>query len=484
MMDNRLLGIEPFIHKELTKYHVPSLSLAVVKEENIIYQGCFGFRNLHRRLPPDPQTRYPIASLSKSMTALCLGLLKDEGKIDWNIPVVNYVPEFNMYDPYATWNVTLEDMLSHRTGVPCHDAALIERPIIRKTTKELVECIAHLKPNKGFRTMYEYNNFMYIAASYIIERVTGMPWATFIKKRVFEPLGMDHTSAVLADLIQDENKALPYKEIDGQIEQISYANNDHAVGAGSVHSSVQDMAKWLSFTIGKGEYMGRRLVSEQIMKEIHKPRTLIPTPLENAFREMPLSAYCFGWVLQPYRGHLCFQHSGGIDGFSSFQTIMPNEKLGIVLLSNLENTSLHIAMADMIYDLILGYPETDWPARYLARKKVMHANKSNHNKPLEEKRELETNSSRHLEDYVGQYENKGYGTLEIESCKDRLIMSFKGVRSELKRNNCESFEITHSGNPITVFFKTTSKGEISAVCVDFEPSGQAIEFSRREISWH
>lgn len=481
-MDSCLRGIEQLINKKLTEYNVPSLSIAVVKEEDIIYQECFGFRDLHHSLSPNPQTRYAIASLSKSMTALCLGILKDEGKIDWDIPVVNYVPEFKMYDQYANLNVTLEDILSHKTGVARHDAALIERPIIRKSTKELVECIAHLKPNKGFRTGYEYNNFMYIAASYIIERLAGMPWANFIKERVFEPLGMDHTSAILADLTQAENRALPYKEIEGKIVQISYANNDNAVGAGSVNSSIQDMAKWLSINIGKGEYRGRRLVSDKTMKEIHTPRTIISTPLENTFREMPLSAYCFGWILQPYRGHLCFQHSGGIDGFSSFQTFLPNEKLGIVLLSNLENTSLHIAVAAMIYDMILGYPETDWPARYMAKNKLMHVNKVNHKKSKEERREHETNSSQYLEDYVGVYENKGYGKLEIETCKDRLIMSFKGVRSEIKHDNYENYEVIYSGNPIRVYFMTTMKGEISAVCVDFEPSGESIEFIRKEIN--
>ena len=174
-MSTDFTRIEQFINSRMEEFAVPGLSLGVVMGGQAVYQGFFGFKDLENKLQPDGRTRYACASLTKAMTATCLGMLKDEGKVDWDTPVIEYMPEFRMYDDYATQHVTLRDMLSHNTGLPRHDSSWYRWSGKSASTADYVHAVRYLKPNKGFRGGYEYNNFMFTVAGYVVERVSGMP---------------------------------------------------------------------------------------------------------------------------------------------------------------------------------------------------------------------------------------------------------------------------------------------------------------------
>ena len=467
--------IEQLVKSRMEAFAVPSISLGVVKGEEVVYQGFFGYRDMENKLVPNAQTRYACASVTKAMTATCLGMLKDEGKVDWDTPVIEYLPEFRMYDEYATQHVTLRDMLSHNTGLPRHDQSWYNWGGESLTTAEYVERVRYFKPNKGFRGGYEYNNFMFTVAGYVVERLSGMPWGQFITERLFEPLGMSNTTTVIDGLRLADNRALPYVRKNGKPAPTGYNNFNGMAGCGCVNSTVEDMVKLSAFNIGKGEYKGKRLVSEKVMNEIHAPRNVVPA-IPGIFNpEMPMAAYGFGWGVLPFRGRLCLQHSGGIDGFSSYFTFMPNEKIGIIVFANLEVTSFHRAVAAAVYDLMLGVEEEkDWPATYAAMDEVnLSALKKENDKVLAAVK-ADAPCTHALADYAGLYTNPGYGTVKVTFEGGVLKSTFNGMTWPLEHSNYDSFHVTYDVDSIPQMvpftFRLAEAGDIAALEARMEPS--------------
>jgi len=470
----------------MEKYAVPSLCLGVVKGDQVAHQAFFGYKDLENKLPPDGQTRYACASLTKAMTAVCLGMLKDEGKVDWETPVIEYLPEFRLYDEYATLHVTLRDMLSHNTGVPRHDNAWYRWSGKSSPTTDYVRAIRHMKPNKGFRGGYEYNNFMFTVAGYVVERVSGMPWSQFITTRLFEPLGMVNTTATIDGLRLADNRALPYMHVDGKPVLSQYNDFDGMAGCGCVNSTLEDMLKLASFNIGKGEYKGRRLVSEKVMDELFTPRNVIPARPGPFQPEIPLSAYAFGWTVQPFRGHVCLQHSGMIDGFSSFFTFMPLEKTGVVALCNMENTSFHRGAATMVYDLLLGVEsEKDWAADFAAMDKAALDELEEENRKVRACVKPDACPTHPLADYAGKYVHPGYGVITVLHEDNGLSVRYNGKGFSLKHSHYDCFYVAYDVDTMERLapfaFQLASDGSVACLMAMLEPAlKEPICFARKE----
>lgn len=478
-------GLEAFVAGTIAECNVPSIGIAVVKGEETLYSKCFGYKDIENKLAPDGDTVYAMASLTKPMTAACAAMLVDEGKLDWDTPVINYLPEWRAFDECVTLGITLRDMLSHNTGLPRHDLVWFQLEGKSRTTKDLVESIRHLKPNKPARTMYEYNNLMFTSVGYIIERISGKTWGEFMEERLFAPLGMNNSSTVIAKLAGATNKALPYHEsAKGIITKAEYLDFDGMGGCGTVNSTLNDMAKWASLNLNKGTYKGNTIISEKNIKEMQKAQTTMridPIP------EVPLVAYGLGWAVRSYRGHYNINHSGGITGFSTYVTLLPFSDLGLVLLTNLAGTNAHIAIANTFIDHIMGLPEKDW---------VGHVN-SEKDKALAELDKLnnailaDVNSGKpgaqmphKMEDYTGRYEHKGYGAALVRLDGGKLFLSYNGFHRELYHSNFDAFYIDLSDNHVRSLirarFVTDIKGVVSELQLDFERAlnGEYITFTR------
>ena len=468
------LKTEKFITEKMSELNVPGIAVSVVKDGAVVYQKGFGFRDMENKLPVDSATVFPLASTTKAMTAVCTAILKDENKLDFDTPVIKYLPEFRMYDEYATMNVTLRDMLSHNTGMPRHDFAWFGS---NRTTAQFVESIRYLMPNKPFRTLYEYNNLMFATAGFLIERVSGKTWQEFIKERLFQPLGMNDTTTTIAGIEASPNKAFPYREKkDGKLEKIPYRNFDGMGACGTGNSSAADMAKWVIMNLGGGKYNGRQIVSEASLKEIHTPVTVVKPPLP-PMPEIPIITYAFGWNAVPYRGRFALTHTGGIDGISAFVGMIPEENLGVVVLTNSDGQIMNTAAGYVIFDEALGVPFFDWASRLKERSDKLSENSLNEmNLKAAALRRSGAKPSHDLPEFAGIYEHKGYGAIEIKyDGETGLTACFNGITLKLAGANNNLFEawLDDDGKDpqlLLVSFGLNLKGDIKDLSVNIEPA--------------
>ena len=484
-MNLDLSKLEHSVAEKMAECCVPSMAITAVRGDEAIYTKCFGYKDLENELPPDENTVYAIASLTKAMTATCVGMLVDEGKLSWDVPIVHYLPEFRMYDEFAGQNMTLRDMLSHNTGLPRHDLIWYSKEGC-SSTKELVEGIRYLKPNKSFRSLYEYNNLMFTTAGYVIERLTGISWADFIKERLFKPLGMNSSSTVIEGLSKALNKALPYKPgkdfPHNKPVLTEYLDFNGMAACGTVNSTINDMAKWAAMNLKKGTYKDKTIISEKTLKEIHTPHTVqrLSAPIE----EVPINCYGLGWGTRVYRGHYNITHSGGIDGFSTYISLLPYNDIGIVILTNMDNAFVHFAVANTFKDYILGLPEKDWLAHMKAERGKLLAEADKKNKAIIAARKPDTSPSKKLEDYVGLYKHKAYGKISVTLKGGKLHLSYQGLACDLTHNNYDTFDTDLLGDYIKtlilVRFTLDNEGNVSELHAELEVAmnGEFIVFNK------
>ena len=478
-MDQIISRLRETLPQKLKEWGVPGLSCAIVRKGQVVYSGHFGYRDMESQIAPNDQTLYAIASTTKAMTATCVGILVDEGKLEWDKPVISYLPEFRMYDEYATQHVTIRDMLCHKTGVPRHDNTWYGDS--GKTTKELVEGIRYLKPNKELRTKYEYNNLMFTTCGYIVERVSGMPWQEFMLKRIFEPLDMHRSFCTLGEFTGEDNKALPYVRDEDMPCRVPYLCFDGMAGCGTVNSTTEDMSRWLTMNLAGGIYNGKQIISRESLSEIHLPQILVNQGLN---KEIPMKAYGFGWTVRAYRGSKVLDHTGGIDGFSSLVTLMPQEDTGMVILVNRSGFNHHFSIAYAVYDYILGITPIDWEGRINEDEKASRKAGDEANAHIDGMRNVKAAPSHPAEALTGVYVNAAYGQFTIEASGRSdvfLEAAYHGQKLLICHNNNNTFDmaVEDEHRPVRTLlrFEVDISGAISRLWVDLEPSlGEMIPF--------
>ena len=476
--------IEELINGTLEKYGVPGLAVGIVSGNDLVYCKGFGRKDLNKEGAADGNTRFPNASVTKAMVATCLGILKDQGKLDWNVPIREYVPEIQFKDPMAR-DITLTDMLSHNSGLSRNDYSWVNFYPKDFSTEEYVKRIGYIEPDRPFRSGYEYNNFMYTLAGYIVEKLSGKPLKDFLKDNIFDPLGMKNSGCTLKGFRDAKNSALPYKRQFDKTVPSEYLSFDGMAGAGGTYSTLNDMAKWIACNINGGEFNGKRIISEKVMEEIKTPRTVVPETPEERCAAMPLCCYGFGWNVQPYRGHRMLNHSGGTDGYAIYLTYMPDEKLGIMLYCNLYASIYPFAIANEIYDHLLGEGDgTDWLKFYQKIRDKWHKDVKKENAKIIKKRSSAA-PSRALKEYVGVYNNKGYGDFKIYLKKGELRLLYNGVDVALSPNNHDTFECVYEDiDPMKIYpvtFYGDSTGKVVKMCIPFEETlKEPLVFVRKE----
>lgn len=465
------------IIQELPLWDQPSISVGVVKEGEVILAEGFGYADQEKNLKANQETLYQIGSCSKAFTAAAAALLVDQGKLEWDRPVHEYLPWLEFKDPYTTAHATVRDLLCHRTGLPRHDAYWINGPCSRR---EMVENLRNMEPVWSFRSHWCYQNTCYVAVGMLIEALSGMSWEEFIQKNLLEPLGMHRTTFYVDAIRKDENHAEPYSrvlptDLKGY-HKISFLKSDRedmaqGIGApygpaGSIMSTVSDMCKWLLFNLQEGKVGDRQLISEENMREIHKPNMLMSEPLLVPFPEQDFYSYGMGWFLETYRGHMMVEHGGNIDGFSALVTMIPDQKLGVVCLTNFNNSSNTYATTYEIVDAYLGESNGEWHQRWRKIIGDIFAQNPENMKRMNGDPVPNTTPSHPLADYAGTYHNACYGDVVITKQEDGLHFLYNKEESPLQHFHYDTFQIH---NPTALFadmnirFNTNRKGQVDSI---------------------
>jgi CubicO group peptidase (beta-lactamase class C family) len=377
----------------------------------VVYAKGFGYRDVEKKLPVTTDTIFAIGSVSKSFTSLIFGTLNDEGKVEWDKPVRTYLPTFQIEDPIATDHATARDLFSHRTGLPGHDLVWYSSNFSRE---DLFHRLRYLKSTKEFRAGYQYCNLMVMTMGYLEGRVAGSSWETLVKERIFEPLSMQNSNFSVTDSQKSADFSQPYSLKKEIVTKVPFKNIDSIGPAGSINSSINDMSRYVIFQLGDGSYDGKRIVSQNNLKLVHTGQTAM-TNLPEFFSQNGLGpmAYAMGWVDTTFRGHHMVWHNGGIDGFHSLVTLLPEDNIGIVLLSNLSSNSALEPIAYSAFDRMLGLSLDPWLERYKSLEEKAKKAEEEAKKNKVSTAKTGTQPSHPMADFAGEYTNPGYGTVKI-----------------------------------------------------------------------
>ena len=401
---------------------VPGLAIAIVKDDKVIFSKGYGVREMNKATPVDEHTLFAIASNSKAFTAATLAILVDQGKLKWDDKVVDRLPYFRLQDEYAAREMTIRDLLSHRGGLGTFSGDLIWYGT-EYNAEEVVKHARYIPTASSFRSHYDYSNVMFITAGEVVHQITGMPWTDYVKANIIDRLDMTDTVLSVKDLKNKTNVATPHRLRDGKTLTIPWYRWDNASAAGGILSSVSDMSKWLRLQLNHGKNGEQTIFSEASSYAMWSPHTIIPISAKRA-KDNPtthFAAYGLGWSLKDYQGKKLVEHSGGYDGMFSRVVMIPEENLGIVVLTN-STTGIESALANTIVDAALGVDGKDWIADNLKSFKSSQERKTQAKAKWVGERVPNTKPSLAEADYAGTYGGAMYGNATVTQEDGKLVL--------------------------------------------------------------
>jgi CubicO group peptidase (beta-lactamase class C family) len=423
----------------LARWKAPGLAVIVVSGDEVVYLQGHGVRELGKKEPVTPDTVFPLASLTKGFTAAGLALLVDEGKAGWDDPVRKHLPAFRLADPLADREVRLRDLLCHRTGLARHDLLWYAAPW---SLEETVRRLAFVEPASSFRARYEYNNLAYIVAGQAVARAAGSSWEEFTRKRLLEPLGMKNAVFTRAAARALADHAMPHRlDAEGNPQPAAWYADDRQVRAsGSLKAGARDLAGWLRLHLNEGTVGGKRIVSAGALAEMHAPQVVVPLDRDLAkLSETTQQSYGLGWRILDYRGRRLLEHGGANDGFRAHIALVPAERLGLVVLANLEETGLVHALGNLLLDELLGLQKKDWHAFFLRQRARTLEARAGKKKALLASRKKGTQPSRELPAYAGTYRDRAYGEARVQVVGRRLVLAWSSFRVGLEHFHFDTF---------------------------------------------
>ena len=442
--------IDSLVEKAMDISHSIGIAIAVVKDGKVIHSKGYGVKSIKNKKKVDEHTLFAIASNSKAFTAAALSILVDEGKLNWEDKVINYIPEFKMYNDYVTANFTIVDLLTHRSGLGLGAGDLMIFPDGADfTIKDVLNSFQHQKSTSAFRTKYDYDNLLYIVAGEIVVRISGMSWGDFVKSRIFVPLSMNNSVPTSSRLQKNANLALPHDSEGKQIKQLPTYDSDLVAAAGGIYASVYDLSKWMIMQLNNGKYgmeLSNELFSETQQNEMWKPHTNTgfttkPNPRTNSH----FSAYGLGWVLKDAKGKIIISHTGGLPGMLSRTILVPELNIGIVVLTNSSpGGGSYYSIPEMILDSYLNIQQKD---RITEISDIVKArgNESDSVTTAVWKIVKENKSSIiNLNDYAGIYKDNWFGEVEIALKDGKLWFTSKRspkLNGEMFFYNANTFAI-------------------------------------------
>jgi CubicO group peptidase (beta-lactamase class C family) len=410
--------LDSFIANSMKTFDVPGMAVAIVKDGKVVLAKGYGVRKLGEPTPVDEHTLFGIGSNTKAFTTAALATLVDAGKLSWDDPVYQRLPGFVMYDPYVSHEMTIRDLLTHRSGMGLGEGDLLFWPPSTYTREEIIYKLRFMKPASSFRSRYAYDNLLYMTAGQIIPAVTGVSWDDYIRLHIFAPLGMNNSTVSNAAFKAGDNYAFPHSRVDGKLQVIHFEVLDNAGPAGAINSCAADMTKWVQLQLNRGKFIDRddRLFSEQRSKEMWSPQTILPIgdpPPGLAGLKANFADYALGWNLRDYHSRKLVGHTGGVAGFVSRVLLVPEENLGVVVLTNAEEDGAFNSIVYHVVDHYFGLPPTDWITRFKAVEDSEEKDAAEVMKKAEGARAADSKPSLPLDKYAGTYNDAWYGPITI-----------------------------------------------------------------------
>jgi CubicO group peptidase (beta-lactamase class C family) len=453
--DDPLAGLDSALEAAREQWRAPGFAVAIVKDDRVVYQRGFGTRHLGRNDPVDEHTVFTLASTTKAFTAMALGLLVEDGKLGWDDRVVKHIPEFRVADPYVTREVTIRDLLVHRTGVEPMDILWMRG----FDTRTSLEHLQHAKQASSLRSSWAYNNVMYNVAAEVVARVSGMTFQEFVTRRILAPLGMSDSLFTGPQLSERANVTGAHYIEHGLVRETEPYLSPDPLGAAGVQSSVADMAKWLRMLLNKGTFEGKTLVKAQTIAEVLKPQMLLASIGYPAARQAKPNFYAYGlgWFLQDYKGRLLAMHTGSLYGANAIAALVPEERLGLVMLVNAGPVDFRHAFMYDVIDRFVHSRDKDWNADLLKLYTGLQAEEGARRAEAVRARPQKTRPSLPLADYAGKYFDPLVGETQIVLGKDgKLTLAMQPNASfELAHWSYDSFEARETRAPQEDYFRIT-----------------------------
>ena len=417
-LSNKIESLEKDFQTVLTTSKAAGYSIAIVKGSDIIYAKGFGYSDIENKTPVTSNTVFAIGSTTKAFTASLLGQLRDQGKMDFETSPRAYIPELNFYNAEMNNQITIKDLMTHRTGLPRHSAAW--KAFKTPSKNEFIARIAHQEPTAPVRSKFAYNNFMYFVQGEIAGRLTDKSWEQNIQQNILEPLQMTNSTTNIQGLENGNNAALGYYFDNGITTEIDYYDIGAMSPAGGINSTVNDMSKWMIAWLNKGQYNGEQVLPSQYVKEAMSSQMVIAGKLpREASPSSFMDNYGYGWFISSYKSHYRVDHGGNIDGFSANLAFYPADDIGIVVLSNQNRSAVPQIITNIVADKLFDTPETNWIGKL--EQIIKQQTKITEREPI-----VSIETTHDLEDYNGTYKHKGYGTFDIIVKNDSLFAEFPG----------------------------------------------------------
>jgi len=475
-----LAGFADQVQGVLDTLHVASAGVAIVRNDEVVFAEGFGQRDREAGLPATADTLYAIGSSTKAFTTLLLGTFVDAGALDWDAPVLRYLPEFRLEETERTEEISVRDLVTHRSGLPRHDLVWYRAHLDRR---EIVRRLRFLDASYPLRTHWQYQNGMFVTAGVVAEKLGGASWEELVRARILDPLGMKRTNFSVVDSQHDADFAQPYEWSKDRFDRVPFQEIPGAGPAGSINSSAREMAEWLRLQLGGGAHGATRVVRASTLAEMQR----IQMPMEDpAFDPEFLNrGYGMGWFVEVYRGHKRVQHGGNIDGFSAQVALLPDDQVGVVVLTNGNGSAAPEVIARIAADRLLGLEPIDWLTRVKARVDAAESAISKAGDlAATYDRKTGTHPAHPLAEYAGDYGHPAYGVVHVESAgRQALAATFHGIPIALEHWHYETFRATTDDKTLSdlklyFLFRTNTKGDVDALSVALEPAVASIVFDK------
>ncbi len=473
-----LAGIDALVERALAEQKIPGAAVAVVIGDEVVLLEGYGLRDVEKNLPMTPDTMMPIASVTKQFTVASLGTLARRGKLDWDEPVRDYLPEFRLSDDYATLHATTRDLVTHRIGLPRHDFAWFGSSDSRE---QLYGKLRHFPFSRDIRTTFQYNNFMYMTAGYLAGRIAGTSYEDHVTTSLFEPLGMTRTNFSLATVAADPDHATGY-ELDGErnLSREEFVSAEAMAPTGAINSTARDLTRWLRMMLGGGVLDGERILQAADVAAMMQPKMPVSQAI---FPEFGYRSYGMGLFVQNYRGYEVASHGGNMPGAAVAVAMVPREKIGVVVLTNRSAARLRDGLPYEILDRLLGLPSANLVQRYAEMERKGFAGEDAAKAAGVSDRKEGTRPSHVLAEYAGRYSDPGYGTIEVTHDGGALAMAFNGFTAPLEHWHYDVFQTpedrTSALDRARVQFRTNLEGEISALAVPMDATVPPVLFEKQ-----
>jgi CubicO group peptidase (beta-lactamase class C family) len=461
--------LEQLIEAERLRFGVPGCAVAVVRGDEVLVSRGFGSVDMAGTRPVTDQTLFAIGSSTKAFTSSLAGALVDDGLLEWDRPVRHYLPRLRLHDPVASELLTVRDALSHRSGLPRHDMLWYGNQSLRR--EDLLTRLEHLPSSRGFRELWQYNNLMYILAGYLSGELMGCTWEEGVQRRLLDPLGMGNTNFHVEESQRSSDHARPHAPRPEGLVEVPFRGLDLAGPAGSINSCIADMTRWVMCQVNGGVAGGTQVISPAALKELHKPAMVLPEEATDAlWPEATNVAYALGWFVMSYRGHRALHHGGDIDGFATMVALLPAERIGVVVLCNVDPCGLRDALPYIVWDHLLGLEPLPWGERFKGMYDSLlggYRAAAAHKKAAA----ISAPPSRPLEAYAGRYHHPGYGDVTITLEDGVLVPHYNDLALGMEHRHYDTWAMTlpePDFPPIDMVFDAAADGSIAALRMPME----------------